>query len=102
MPELKVQGIRTKENEKFINFFKLVNEKARAKNSIFFLDTGDCEDVEFKNMELDTLFGWLIPLDKSSEFEELFINNLDLNKYDDFYRVVNWKIINDDVEVTFE
>ena len=45
-------GLRTQENNKFINFFKLVQDEASKANKVFFLDFGECEDIDFMDMEV--------------------------------------------------
>ena len=42
-------GLRTQETNKFILFFELVQEKAKEKESVFFLDSGDGN--EFRNRD---------------------------------------------------
>ena len=69
-----MQGLRTREDERFVEFFNLVQKEARKKNCVFFLDFGECKDIEFKNMIIDDLFGWLIPQGKADNFETLFNN----------------------------
>ena len=56
-----MQGLRTQENNEFIKFFKLVQDEVKKLNKVFFLDFGQCNDILFSGMEVDSLFGWLIP-----------------------------------------
>lgn len=75
-------GLRTQENNEFIKFFELVQAEANKLNKVFFLDFGQCEDVQFNGMEVDSLYGWLIPkkklrhLIKSSLIKLIFQNGM--------------------------
>ena len=77
-------GLRTQENNKFIKFFKLVQDEASKANKVFFLDFGECEDIEFKDMEVDSLFGWLIPKEMVDKFKDEFEKEKVLSKWDDY------------------
>ena len=46
MQELFQQGLRTQENSKFLNFWKIVQEEASKRNSVFFLDSGEGNEIE--------------------------------------------------------
>ncbi|MDD2213470.1 MAG: hypothetical protein PHR21_02870 [Oscillospiraceae bacterium] len=80
-----MQGLRTKENPKFLNFFEQVQKEAAAIGCVFFLDFGECKDIPFENMEIDDISGWLIPNSQSSHFEALFSNDRDLGEFEKFY-----------------
>lgn len=41
-----MRGLCTSEGEKFKNFFALVQEEAKKKDAIFFLESGDGRDFE--------------------------------------------------------
>ncbi len=97
-----MQGLRTKENNKFLKFFSIVQEKAKEQNSVFFMDFGQCDDIDFKDMELDTLFGWLIPNDKVDNFERVYLTSKVDDRWNDFCVWVTPNIENDHISVTFE
>lgn len=80
-----MKGLRTQETNEFVKFFEKVQEKANAQNKVFFLDSGDCKDINFQDMTLDDISGWLIPIDKSDEFEIDFLNWSLEDKWDDFF-----------------
>ncbi|MDO5036943.1 MAG: hypothetical protein Q4E37_01415 [Tissierellia bacterium] len=84
-----MRGLRTKEDKKFLKYFEKVQECAKLKESVFFLDFGECNDTTFKDMIIDELFGWLIPFDKAEEFEILFNEE---NVSDDWDRYCCWVI----------
>lgn len=67
-----MQGLRTKEDKKFLKYFEQVQKHAKVRKSVFFLDFGECKDIQFKDMIIDELFGWLIPFEKLEDFEVLF------------------------------
>lgn len=69
-----MQGLRTQENEKFMRYFALVQEEAGRIGKVFFLDFGQCDDIRYQDMEMDTLFGWLIPEENAATFEKLFLD----------------------------
>ena len=81
-----MRGLRTQatESKAFLRFFELVQEAANDLESVFFLDTGDCKDIPYKDMELDDLFGWLVPRDKASSFERAFLNEMHPSEGDEF------------------
>ena len=79
-----MQGLRTRENEKFMRFFALVQKEAEKLGKVFFLDFGQCDDIQFKDMEVDTLFGWLIPKENANDFEKVFLNGEILKPWDQY------------------
>lgn len=92
MNVLKVQGLRTQENDKFLNFWKIVQSEAQKNNSVFFLDCGDGNEIITEDFNAEDLFGWLIPNSKVSEFEELFNKNDDNiihDRFDSFYNLLH-------------
>lgn len=97
-----MQGLRTKENDKFLKFFAIVQKNAKEQNSVFFMDFGQCDDVDFKGMELDTLFGWLIPNDKVDNFEKIYLTSRVDDRWNDFCVWATPSIENDHVSVIFE
>ena len=46
MQELFQQGLRTQENSKFLSFWKIVQEEASKRDSVFFLDSGEGNEIE--------------------------------------------------------
>ena len=46
MQELLPQGLRIQENKKFLNFWKIVQEEASKHDSVFFLDSGEGNEIE--------------------------------------------------------
>lgn len=97
-----MKGIRTQENKEFINFFNKVQDKANEENKTFFLDTGHCKDVKFRDMELDTLFGWLIPKELEKDFENEFNNREIKPDWDKFYVLLDFDIDSGELELRFK
>lgn len=64
-----MQGLRTQETNKFEKFFAIVQDAAKKKNCVFFLDAGDGRDFETESCEGEDLMGWLIPKDNVRDFE---------------------------------
>ena len=48
------------------------------------MDFGQCDDIAFKDMELDCLFGWLIPSDVADNFENIYLRSKVDDSWDDF------------------
>lgn len=95
-------GLRTKEDKKFIGFFKLVQKEAERNGFVFFLDFGECNDIPFNDMIIDELFGWKIPAEKAEEFEKVFNSRENTLKWDKYCSWVIPKINNDNLIINFE
>lgn len=68
-------GLRTRENAEFLKFFEHVQKEAESLGKVFFLDFGQCDGTMFRGIEIDRLFGWLVPKDKADVFNRLFLND---------------------------
>lgn len=104
MQELFPQGLRTKENEKFLNFWKIVQEEASKLDSVFFLDSGEGNEIETNEINAEDLSGWLIPKNQANEFDSLYksFNNEIISKsFDDFYKIASWQKKDNSFSVTF-
>ena len=85
------RGLRLRENKKFMRFFNLIQQKAGEQKSVFFVDSGDGDVFENEVIECESLFGWLIPTNKISEFEPLFISNsIKQHNYDCYYCIMEY------------
>lgn len=67
-----MRGLRKSEGDKFEKFFKKVQEEAKMKDAVFFLDCGQGKQYEDEEIECEDMWGWLIPEEMVSEFEPLF------------------------------
>ncbi len=104
MQDLFQQGLRTQENSKFLNFWKIVQEEASKHNSVFFLDSGEGNEIEITDINAEDLSGWLVPKDRASEFDILFKafdNKTISEKFDDFYMIASWQKKQDSISVSF-
>ncbi len=104
MQESLPQGLRVQENDKFLKFWKIVQEEASKHNSVFFLDSGEWNEIETAEINAEDLAGWLIPKDKASEFDILFKafeNKTISDRFDDFYMIASWKRNKDSFSVSF-
>lgn len=91
-----MKGLRTQENNKFLKFFKLVQEEATKIGSVFFLDCGQGNVFSNDQIECEGLFGWLIPKEKAEAFEPFFLNNSEQQHiFDDFYKSVDFSFEGD-------
>ena len=98
-----MQGLRTQEGKKFDEFFSLVQEEAKKRNSVFFCDCGQGDVFENDSIECEDLCGWLIPNNKVDEFEPHFIKNSEKqHDFDDFYCFVDFKVEGDSVKIIIE
>lgn len=95
-------GLRTQENNEFIKFFESVQDEANKLNKVFFLDFGQCEDISFNGMEVDSLYGWLIPKEEVETFNKEFIDKSNLSKWDDYCAWAIPSIANDKLNIVFE
>ena len=100
-----MRGLCTSEGEKFKNFFALVQEEAKKKDAIFFLESGDGRDFEYGDLDCADLFGWLIPAAEADEFEGIWKKNpRDLKALDRWYDVLGfaeWEMGDGKIEIQF-
>ena len=93
------RGLRLRENEKFMLFFNLIQQKAGEYKAVFFADCGAGNVYENEVIECESLCGWLIPVDKISEFEPHFLaNSINQHDYDDYYCIMEYKITESGIE----
>ncbi|SFE13462.1 hypothetical protein SAMN02910327_00413 [Peptostreptococcaceae bacterium pGA-8] len=97
-----MKGLRTKEGSKFEKFFEEVQKEAEKQNSVFFLNFGECKDIEFKDMVVDDLFGWLIPNRFAPQFKKAFEKNDILKTFDEFLIWCIPEIKNNELTITFK
>lgn len=95
-------GLRTQESNEFIKFFKLVQDEAKKLNKVFFLDFGQCDDIPFNGMEVDSLFGWLIPNEDVEKFNAEFNKETSLSKWEEYSSWVIPNIEGDKLNIVFE
>lgn len=53
-------------------------------------------------MEVDSLYGWLIPKEEVETFNKEFINKINLSKWNDYCAWVIPNIINEKLNIVFE
>ncbi len=97
-----MRGLRTNESEKFLKYFSIVQAAACELGKIFFFDTGEGHDIITNELEGEYLSGWLIPIEKASEFEKLWESwNVDGNEaWDQYYCFAEWTN-NGDIHIEF-
>lgn len=96
-----MKGLRTQESDKFKNFFKLVQDKAKTINKVFFLDCGEGRELITDAFECEDLSGWLIPLEQSGKFEKAWINNDNLDEWLNNIVFATWNF-NGEIEIEFK
>lgn len=94
-------GLRTQETKKFELFFELVQKRAKEKECIFFLDTGDGNIFENDIMEGENLQGWLVPLSRADEFQKIWSNNEEDDEWVEFFCWVEWINSQKGIDVRF-
>jgi len=63
-----MQGLRTRESEKFNRFWEIVQKEADLKGCVFFADCGEGRPFETSEMEGEDFCGWLIPKERVETF----------------------------------
>lgn len=69
-----MRGLKTQEGNKFNAFFTLVQEEAKKKHSVFFLECGEGHELNGDAIEGEDLRGWLIPEEDADRFEAEWMN----------------------------
>lgn len=96
-----MKGLRTQENNNFIDFFNIVQSEAAKIGKVFFLDCEEGHDGNVNGMEICNLSGWLIPSDKANEFETLWEKEMEDDEWSDFFVFAKWKY-EDGLKIFFE
>ena len=86
-----MRGLKTQESEKFNNFFTIVQNAAKKKNAVFFLEAGDGRDFETNDIEGEDLQGWLIPRERAILFETKWRNNSVNGEWEEFFCFAVWR-----------
>ncbi|MDO5017821.1 MAG: hypothetical protein Q4E02_00820 [Lagierella massiliensis] len=97
-----MKGLRTQESKDFVKFFEKVQKEANKKGFVFFMDFGECVDIKFKDMLIDELFGWNIPIEKSEEFEKLYLDRSIPKEWDKYCIWVLPEIKDNEIVINFE
>ena len=97
-----MRGLRTQEGERFERFFSIVQSEAKKGNKVFFCNCGEGHELIRSDMEGEDLFGWLIPEDQASEFEEQYIANTVNEAWDDNLIFADWSEKNGLIVITFK
>lgn len=96
-------GLRTQESSEFERFMEIVQECADEQEAVFFLDCGEGREIIRDDLEGEDLSGWLIPKDRSEDFEEEFLAGEDVaESWNDFIRFARWELDNEEISVIFE
>lgn len=102
-----MRGLRTNEGAKFEKYFAIIEEEAKKLGGVFFSETGEGRDLDFEDIEVCDLAGWLIPFDQADEFEALYLGGKDKeiwdsDRWDDMYIFVDYILYGDNVSVKFD
>ena len=96
-----MRGLRTQETEKFERFFLLVQNEAKERNAVFFLDSGEGNDFETETLEGEDLCGWLIPEEQAEAFEEAWENDEALDDWSEFIFFAFWEGEKNHLKISF-
>lgn len=96
-----MQGLRTRENDKFLKFWEVIQRKAQEEGKMFFSDCGEGRDFETEDMEGEDMRGWLIPLDNTKQFEKQWMNHEALDEWVDRICWAEWENMNGKITVKF-
>ncbi len=95
-------GLRTRENDKFLKFWAIVQNEAQKSNKTFFLDCGDGQEYEDENIECENLTGWLIDNTKVDDFNKIFSSNTSIgDEWADDIVLAKWSKTGDLITVKF-
>lgn len=97
-----MNGLRTQENNKFKNFFSVVQDFAAKRNCVFFLDTGEGHDYSDDIFVCQDLSGWLIPKSIAPEFEKNYLEFGNLDKWDIHYIFAVWTFEGKNISIDFK
>ena len=99
-----VKGLKSKESEKFNRYFALIQKAASELNSVFYAHAGDGNDFETDELEGEEVMGWLIPADKSEEFEPIWAENESLLDEDwtEYFVWAVWEIVDGKLIISFK
>ena len=95
-------GLRTNEDLKFIEFFKIVQYKAEKSGCVFFLDSGMGRDIETEEYEGEFFQGWLVPSELKCDFLSDYISFKPLEKWDDYYSFALWDLVGAELKIRFK
>lgn len=98
-----MQGLRMQESEKFKKFFKLVQNAAKQKGFVFFMDCGQGKVYENEDVECEDLCGWLVLEKDASEFNQLFLEGLEQQySFDTLYCYVDFTVDENSGEIQID
>lgn len=97
-----MQGLRTRESDKFNKYFSLIQEEAKKHNAIFFADAGDGHDLETPELECEDMMGWLIPVERAAEFEPLWEDSKVDDDWTDYFTWAIWSLDRGKIHISFE
>lgn len=86
-----MQGLRTQESNNFIKFFEIAQAEARKIGKVFFLDCEEGNDGIVNGIEVCNLSGWLIPAEKSNDFEVIWMKHEENDEWSDFFCFLRWQ-----------
>ena len=95
-------GLKTQESDKFYKFWELVQEKPSEQDKVFFADCGEGNILETSDLECEDMRGWLIPKEKSKEFETEWQQDQVSDKWTGFIFWAEWSENARNIEIRFK
>lgn len=84
-------GLRTQEDDRFVRFFEIIQEKAKQMDSVFFLDCAEGRCVFDDDMICTDCSGWLIPADRAQVFQKQYEAFRDNVTWEGFAAWATWE-----------
>lgn len=97
-----MRGLRKREDSKFEKFFEIVQDAAKRKGCVFFLDCGEGRDLETEDLSGEDLSGWLIPEGKAGQFEKEFLGGNIREAWNEFIAFATWHSGPNSINISFQ
>ena len=92
----------SKEEQRFIRYFEMVQKEASLLSCIFFFDNIEGHSAEFESpVDFEDITGWLISFEKADQFEREWEINEPSHHWDDFYFDADWEKTPESVKIIF-
>jgi len=102
-----VRGVKFEHDisdERFMRYFKVVQDAALKAGSVFFTFSGEGHDGSTDSMDMEDLSGWLVPLSEADAFESQWKKGYDEidERFGDVFTFALWQESDDGrLEVSF-
>lgn len=97
-----MKGLRKRETDKFERFFSNIQTEAEKENCVFYAEAGDGNDFVTWDMEGENMMGWLISMEKLSEFEPVWMASEVDDQWSDYFKWAVWSRTEEGICIRFE